>query len=189
MKKIFILAALCASLFCFSQSQQLKVIHPGKENSTFIKKGNKVLMTITIPGHQVHKKSPAIYKLSKLELLDSVYVCTKGRITSINDSTIVMKERNSFFSATAREIRIDKINTLRKLSAGNQVFRTVTTVGGGLALGIMLFYSYAAVGGGEGFVEGMFYAAGTGAFLTRFGRTKIGKKKLNKWKIQVVAAP
>jgi hypothetical protein len=50
----------------------------------------------------------------------------------------------------------------------------------------MVFYSYAAVGGGEGFVSGMFYAAGIGAVATRFGRTKISRKHLNNWKIEVV---
>ena len=127
--------------------------------------------------------------LSKPELADSVYVFTKGKILSINDSTVIIKERNSFFSATKREIRIDKINTLRKLTIANQIFRTAATVSGGLAFGIMVFYSYAAVGGGEGFVSGMFEAAGIGAVLTRFGRTKISKHQLNRWKIQVVSVP
>jgi len=108
---------------------------------------------------------------------------------SINDSTLVMKERNSLFSASPREVRIDKINTLRKLKTSNQVFRTLTTVGGSLALCVMIFYSYVATGGGEGFVEGMFIAAGTGAVLTRFGRTKVSKRRLNNPKIEVVPVP
>jgi hypothetical protein len=83
-------------------------------------------------------------------------------------------------------VRINKINTLRKLTAGKQVIRTVVTAGGGVALAIALFYSYAAVGGGEGFISGMFEAAGTGALLTRFGQTKIPKKHLDKWQIEVV---
>lgn len=191
MKQIFLLTQLFTFSFSFSQSHQLKLINPEKEKVTFIKEGDKVLMAIKIAGHQVKKKSADVYLLSKLELADSVYVFTKGRITSINDSTIVMKERNSFFSATSREIKIDKINTLRKLSAGNQIFRTATTVGAGLAFGVMILYSYVSPGteGNGEFIEGMFYAAGAGAVLTRFGRTKIAKKHLNSRETVVVSIP
>jgi hypothetical protein len=186
MKKIFLLTPVFTSTICFAQTQQLKLTNPEKKNVIFIKRGDKVLMAVKVAKYQVQKKSSDVYLLSKPELMDSVYTFSKGKILSINDSTIIMKERNSIFSATSREIRIAKINTLRKLTTSNQVFRTVTTAGGSLALGVMLFYSYAAVGGGEGFVSGMFYAAGTGAILTRFGRTKISRKHLNNWKIEVV---
>ncbi len=186
MKKIFLLASVFTSAICFSQSQQLKLTNPEKKNTTFIKEGDKVLMAIKVAKYQVEKKPSDVYLLSKSELADSVYVFSKGRIITINDSSIFMKERSSFFSSAKREIKIAKINTLRKLTAGNQLFRTATTVGGSLALVVMVFYSYAAVGGGEGFVSGMFYAAGTGAILTRFGRTKISRKHLGDWKIEVV---
>ena len=183
---LFIVAA------CFSQSQHLQLINLEKGNTSNIHKGDKVIIAVKQATHQVKKKPSSVYLLSKPELEDSVFVFTKGRILSINNSTIVIKERNSFFSAnrdTRREINIDKINTLRKLTTSNQIFRTVTTVGGGLALGIMIFYSYAAVGGGDGFVSGMFKAAGAGAVLTRFGRTKISKRRLNNSRIEVVSTP
>ena len=186
MKKFLLLTPVFTSAICFAQTQQLKLTNPEKKNTTFIKEGDKVLMAIKVAKYQVQKKPSEVYLLSKLELADSVYIFTKGTITTINDSTIIMKERNSIFSATTREIKIAKINTLRKLTMGNQVFRTATTVGGSLALAVMVFYSYAAVGGGEGFVSGMFYAAGTGAILSRFGRTKISRKHLNNWNIEVV---
>ncbi len=192
MKQIFLLTQLFTFSFSFSQSHQLKLINPEKEKVTFIKEGDKVLMAIKIAGHQVKKKPSDVYLLSKPELTDSVYVFTKGRITSINDSTIVMKERNSFFSANSREIKIDKINTLRKLSVGNQVFRTATTVGAGLAFGVLILYSYVSPGvppDRAGFRRGMLYAAGTGGVLTRFGRTKIAKKHLNNWKMEVIPVP
>jgi|CXWL01.1.fsa_nt_gi hypothetical protein len=191
MKKIFLLATLFISVVCFSQSQQLKLTSPEKKNAQFIKEGDKVLMAVKVAKYQVQKKPSDVYLLSKLELTDSVYVFTKGRVTSINDSTIIMKERNSFFSATSREIKVSKINTIKKLTAGSQVFRTAATIGAGLAFGVMILYSYVAPGteGNGEFIEGMFYAAGTGAVLTRFGRTKIAKRHLDNWKIEVAAIP
>ncbi len=189
MKKIILLAPLFTSAFCFAQQYQLKLTNPKNGNITFIRQHDKVLMAVKVAKYQVQKKTADAYKLSIPEVADSLYVFTKGRIVRVNDSTIIMKERNSFFSATNREIRIQKINGIRKLTTGNQIFRTATTVGGSLAIGIMIFYSYAAVGGGEGFVSGMFKAAGTGAVLTRFGRTKISKKYLNNRKIEVESIP
>ena len=188
MKKILLLTPVFTSAICFSQSQQLKLTNTEKKNTTFIKEGDKVLMVIKVVKYQVRKKPSDVYLLSKPELMDSVYAFSKGKILSINDSTIVMKERNSFFSATRREVRINKINTLRKLSTTNQIFRTTFTVTGGLALGCMIFYSYAAVSGGQGFISSMFDAAIDGAVLTRFGRTKISSSQLNRWKIEVVPA-
>jgi hypothetical protein len=191
MKKFFILFMTFISITACSQSHQLKLTNPEKEKSTFIKQGDKVLMAVKIPRYQVKKKPSNVYLHSKLELADSVYVFTKGRIKMIGDTSIIMRERNSFFSASNREIRIDKINTLRKLTTGNQIFRTVTTVGGGIAFGVVILYSYVTPGtqGNGEFIRGMFYAAGTGAVLTRFGRTKIAKKQLNHWKIEVVPMP
>ena len=100
-----------------------------------------------------------------------------------------MRERNSSFSATNREVRINKINTLKKLTGGNQVFRTIANTGGWVAFGVMVFYSYAAVGGGEGFVTGMLEASCIGSALTSIGRTRISKKHLNKMKIEAVTLP
>jgi hypothetical protein len=191
MKKFFILFITFISITAYSQSHQLKLTNPEKEKSTFIKHGDKVLMAVKVPRYQVKKKPSNVYLHSNLELTDSVYIFTKGRIKMISDTSIIMRERNSFFSASNREIRIDKINTLRKLTTGNQIFRTVTTVGGGIAFGIAIFYSYVSPGtppSGD-FIRGMFYAAGTGAVLTRIGRTKIAKKQLNRWKIEVVPMP
>jgi hypothetical protein len=189
MKKVFLLTPVFTSAICFSQSHQLKLTNPEKKNATFIKEGDKALMAVKIAKYQVQKKPSDIYLLSSLELTDSVYAFSKGKILSINDSTVIIKERNSFFSATRREIRINKINTLRKLSTANQIFRTTFTLTGGLALGCMLFYSYAAVGGGEGLISSMFDAAIVGGALTRFGRTKISFPHLNKWKMEVVVTP
>ena len=74
---------------------------------------------------------------------------------------------------------------MKKLSFGKQVFRTTTTVAGGLAAGIAIFYSYVATGGGDGFIEGMFLAGGTAVVATRFGRTKISKKHLDTQEIRL----
>jgi hypothetical protein len=77
------------------------------------------------------------------------------------------------------------------LSIGNQIFRTATVVGGALAFGVVILYSYVTPGtqGNGEFIRGMFYAAGAGTVLTRFGRTKISKKQLNNWKTEVVPQP
>lgn len=186
MKNSITFLLIFAPAFGFSQSQQLKITNLEKQKTSFIKKGDKVLMGFKMARHQLDKKPSDVYSLTKSELVDSALVVTKGRILSINDSVVLVRERNSFFSATNREIRIDKINALKKLSTGNQLFRTAATVTGGLALGIMMFYSYAAVGGGEGFVSGMFEAAGAGLVLTRFGRTQLAKKHVDNWKTAVV---
>lgn len=190
MKKIFLLTPLFSSAICFSQSQQLQITNPEKEKPVFIQQGDKVLMAVKVAKHEVLKKPSDVYLLSKLELADSVFVFTKGRIKTVSDSTIVMRERNSFFSASNREIKVDRINTLRKLSVANQIFRTATTIGAGLAFGVFILYSIVSPGteGGGEFIEGIFYAAGTVAVLTRFGRTKIAKKQLNRWQIKVIPA-
>ena len=191
MKKIFSFPLLFISVITYSQSHRLKLVNFEKGKTIFIKEGNKVLMAIKVAKYQALKKPSDIYLLSKLELADSVYVFTKGRIKTIGDSSIIMRERNSFFSASNREIRIDRINTLRKLTTGSQIFRTATTVSGALAFGVVILYSYVTPGtqGNGEFIRGMFYAAGTGAILTRFGRTKISKKQLNNWKTEVVPLP
>ena len=191
MKKILILPVVFISITTFSQFHQLKLTNTEKGKSIFIKQGDKVLMAVKVPKYQVKKKPSTVYLHSKLELTDSVFVFTKGRIKNIGDTSIIMRERNSFFSASNWEIRIDKINTLRKLSMGNQIFRTATTVSAGIAFGIAILYSYVAPGTppSDDFTKGMFYAAGTGAILTRFGRTKIAKKQLNKLEINVVTIP
>jgi hypothetical protein len=191
MKKIFTPLLLLISIITYSQSNRLKLVNAEKRKTTFIKEGNKVLMAVKMPRYQSKKKPSNVYLHSKLELADSVYVFTKGRIKTIGDTSIIMRERNSFFSASNREIRIDRINTLRKLTTGNQIFRTATTVGGALAFGVVILYSYVTPGtqGNGEFIRGMFYAAGTGAFLTRFGRTKISKKQLNNWKMEIVPVP
>lgn len=191
MKKIFILPVAFISITTFSQTHQLKLSNPEKGKSIFIKQGDKVLMAVKVYRYEVKKKPAGVYLHSKIEQTDSVFVFTKGRIKTIGDSSIIMRERNSFFSANNREIRISRINTLRKLSVGNQIFRTATNVGGGIAFGVVILYSYVTPGtqGNGEFIRGMFYAAGTGAVLTRFGRTKIAKKQLNQWKIEVVSMP
>lgn len=191
MKKIFTLLLILISIITYSQSKRLKLVNAEKGKTTFIKEGNKVLMAIKVARYQALKKPSDIYRLSKLELADSVYIFTKGRIKTISDSSIVMRERSSFFSASNREIRIDRINTLRKLTTGSQIFRTATTVGGGIAFGVVILYSYVTPGtqGNGEFIRGMFYAAGAGAVLTRFGRTKISKKQLNNWKMEIVPVP
>jgi hypothetical protein len=185
MKKCFPASLLLTVSICYSQSYHLELTNPEKNKTISVKEGDKVLMAVKMAKHQINKKPSDVYLLSNQDQADSVFVFTKGLITAITDSSIILKERNSIISADNREIRIDKVNILVKLTTGKQIFRTVTTVAGGLALGIAIFYSYAAAGGGEGFVSGMFYAAGTSALLTRFGRTKISKKNLNKWRIEV----
>ena len=189
MKTIFTLVLFFIALYSSSQSHRLKLTNTKKTTSTFIEYGDNVLLAVKVPGHQVFNKPSEVYILSTLEVKDSIYVFTKGRVQSINDSAIIIRERNSVFSATNREIRVSRINTIKKLTTGNQLFRTVTHTGGWIAFGVMVFYSYAAVGGGEGFITGMFEASCIGPVLTSFGRTKISKKHLNKSTIEVVPVP
>lgn len=177
-----------APLFIFSQTRELKLTNLKTKKTVLVKKGDKVLMAVKTAKYQIDRKPADVYVLSKQELADSAYVTTKARILSINDSTLIIRERNSLFSASKREININKINTLRKLTIPNQLFRTAATTSGSLALAIMLLYSYVATGGGHGFIAGMFEAAGAGFVLTRFGHTKIAKKQINNWKIEVVNA-
>lgn len=189
MKHSTLLSLLVVPIICSSQTHQLKLTHFKKEKIHFIREGDKVLLAFKMGAYPLKKKPADVYQLSRLELADSAYVFVKGKIKTITDSTVIMRERKSFFSSADREINITKINTLRKLTAGKQIIRTTTSVAGGLAAAIAVFYSYAAVGGGEGFLSGMFYAAGASLVLTRPGRTKIPKNQLDKWKIEVVNQP
>jgi len=183
-KQAFILL-LFVSASCIAQQNVLQLTNNTNGKQTTISQGDKVLMAIKIARHEVRKKPLSVYSLSKKELDDSVFVFSKGRIKAITDSSIFIKERNSLFSSTVREVKLEKINTLKKLSFGKQIFRTTTTVAGSLAGAIAIFYSYVATGGGDGFIEGMFIAAGTAAVTTRFGRTKISKKQLDSQEIMV----
>jgi hypothetical protein len=185
MKKTLLALLLCGSCTVFAQNLKLELTNKNSGRISVIESGDKVLMAIKQARHDIKQKPSGIYHLAKNELIDSVFVITKGKIKIITDSSIFIKEKNSLFSATLREVNLEKINTLRRLSFGNQVFRTTTTVAGSLAAGIAIFYSYVAVGGGDGFVEGMFLAAGTGAVVTRFGRTKITKKLLGNQEIRL----
>lgn len=143
-------------------------------------------MAVKVPAYFVKRKPADVYQMGSAETADSVFLFTKATIKAIGDSTLLLKERNSLFSSSVREIKTNKINTIRKLTVGKQIFRTVTTAGGGLAAGVTLFYSYAAVGSCEGCLQGMFIAAGAGAVSSRFGRTKIAKKHLNNSVIEVI---
>lgn len=179
---------LIGSLPVFSQTHILQLQNKNTGKTTLINTGDKVLMAVRLARHDVKRKPLSVYKLSKNELSDSAFVFTKGKIKTITDSSIFIKERNSFFSSTLREVKLEKINTLKKLSLGKQVFRTTATIAGSLAAGVALFYSYVATGGGDGFVEGMFVAAGGAAVLTPFGRTRIPKKQLNKQEIKLAGS-
>lgn len=185
MRQTFFALLLCSSPVVFSQNLSLKLENLNNGKTKLVKPGDKVLMAIKQARHDIKQKPSFAYKLSNAELADSVFVFTKGKIKMITDSSIILKEKNSLFSTTLREVKLEKINTLKKLSFGNQFLRTTVTAAGGLAAGIAIFYSYVATGGGDGFVEGMFIAAGTGAVLTRFGRTKISKKSLNTQEIKL----
>jgi len=185
MRQPLIVLLCCSSLTVFSQNISLELENKKTGKTTSVRPGDKVLMAVRMARYDVKQKPLSVYKLSKTDLTDSVFVFTKGKIKMITGSGIVIKEKNSFFSSTLREVKLERINTLKKLSFGNQVFRTTATVGGGLAAGIAVFYSYVATGGGDGFVEGMFLAAGGAAFLTPFGRTKISKKHLNNQEIKL----
>lgn len=189
MKKTILFCATITSLTSYSQNKQLKITSLNKQKTSFVQSGNKVLLAVKVPAWLVNQKPADVYRLGPAETADSVFLFTKAKIRAINDSTILLKERNSLFSSSLREIRTSKINAIRKLSAGNQIFRTVTTVGGGLAAGVTLFYSYAAVGSCDGCIKGMFIAAGTSAVSGRFGRTRIAKKHLDNSLIEVVAIP
>lgn len=185
MRHTLLVLLLCSSVFAFSQNLTLELENKSTGKTTLVKPGDKVLMAIKHARHEVKKKPASVYRLSKIELSDSIFVFTKGKIRTINDSSIFIKERNSLFTSGIREVRLDKINTLKRLSFGKQVFRTTTTIAGSVAGAIAIFYSYVATGGGEGFIEGMFVAAGTGAVATRFGRTKISKKHLDTQEIRL----
>ena len=185
MRQTLIAMLLCSALPAFSQNLSLELESKENGKRTWIKPGDKVLMAIKLARHDVKQKPLSVYKLSKTELADSIFVFTKGKIKTITDSSILIKEKNSFFSSTLREVKLERINTLKKLSFARQLVRTTATVTGSLAAGIAIFYSYVATGGGDGFVEGMFIAAGTGAVLLPFGRTKIPKKQLNKQEIKL----
>ena len=189
MKTATLLSLLLISAACHSQTHQLKLTHHKKDKVSFIRENDKVLLGFKMAVHEIKKRPANVYRLSRMELGDSAYVFIKGKIRSINDSTMVIKERRPFFAADNREIKITKIEAVKKLSTAKQIFRTTTSIAGGLAAGIAIFYSYAAVGGGEGFVSGMFYAAGASAVLTRPGRSKIPRNQLDKWKIEVVNLP
>jgi hypothetical protein len=185
MKNSILLAPLFIVSGALAQTNQLRITHVQTGQTRMIREGDKVLFSVRMARHLTGKKPSDVYVLSAAEVKDSVFITTKGRVLFIGDSTIILKERNSLFSSTRRELRINKINTIKRLSTGNQVLRTVATTGAGLTAGIMTFYSYAAVGGGEGFISGMFEAAGGTAVLSRFGKTRIPKKQMNKWTIGV----
>lgn len=185
MRQPLIVLLCCSSLSVFSQKLSLDLENKKTGRTTSVRSGDKVLMAVRVARYDVKQKPLSVYRLSKTELADSVFVFTKGKIKMITDSAIFIKERNSLFSSTLRQVKLEKINTLKKLSFGNQVFRTTATVGGGLAAGIAVFYSYVATGGGDGFIEGMFVAAGGAALLSPFGRTRIPKKHLNNQEIKL----
>jgi hypothetical protein len=179
MRHTLLVLLLCSSVFAFSQHLNLELENKNTGKTTVVKPGDKVLMAIKHARHDVRQKPGSVYRIPKTEATDSQFVFTKGKIKTITDSSIFIKEKNSLFSSGMREVRLEKINTLKRLSFGKQVFRTTTTIAGGVAGAIAIFYSYVATGGGDGFIEGMFVAAGTGAVATRFGRTKILKKHLD----------
>lgn len=189
MKKTILFCTALASFTCYSQNRQLKITSLKKHKTSYVQAGNKVLLAVKVPAYFINQKPADVYRLGPAEMRDSVFLFTKARIRSINDSTLIMKERNSFFSAATREIRIQKINSVEKLGFGKQLFRTATTAGGSLAAGVAIFYSYAAVGSCQGCLSGMFKAAGISGVLTRFGKTKIARKKLDNTLIEVVPMP
>ena len=183
MRKFLAIMLFFTPALCFTQQNVLQLTNIKNGKQIIISQGDKVLMAINIARHAVRRKPLSVYGLSKNEIPDSVFVFSKGKIKSITDSSIFIFEKNSLFSTSLREVKLDKINTLRKLSLGKQVVRTVTIVGGGLALGVAVFYSYVATDGNDEFLTGMFIAAGIGTVATRFGKTKIPKRYLNKYKI------
>lgn len=185
MRKFILVALFFTSATCIAQQNvlQLNRIKDGKQ--TIVSKGDKILMAIKIARHEARKKPLSVYGLSEREKDDSVFVFSKGRIKSITDSSIFIFEKNSLFSTSLREVKLNEINTVRKLSLSKQMVRTVTTVGGGLALGVAVFYSYLATDGNDDFLSGMFVAAGIGTVATRFGKTSIPKRYLNKYKLSL----
>ena len=185
MRKFLAIMLFFTPALCFTQQNVLQLTNIKNGNQTIISQGDKVLMAIKIARHEVRRKPLSVYGLSKNEIADSVFVFSKGKIKSITDSSIFIFEKNSLFSTSLREVKLDKINTLRKLSLAKKVVRTVTTVGGGLALGVAVFYSYLATDGNDEFLTGMFIAAGIGTIATRFGKTRIPKRYLNKYKINL----
>jgi hypothetical protein len=185
MRKFLIIILFSTPALCFAQENILSLTKIKNNRETIVFEGDRVLMAVKIARHEVRRKPLSVYDLSKNELADSVIVFSKGKIKSITDSSIFILEKNSLFSSSLREVKLHKINTLRKLSLGKQVVRTVTTVGGALALGIAVFYSYVATNGEDEFLTGMFIAAGIGTVATRFGKTKIPKRYLNKYKISL----
>ncbi len=172
-------------LNAYSQTYALKITDTRLQKEKIAKQGDKILIGFKTPRNNLRGKFENIYKLSDADKKDSVFVFSKGRIVGFTDSTVILKEKNSLFSSTTREIYLSKISAAKRLSGGEQILRTLSQTGGYTAFFVMIFYSYAAVGGGEGFVVGMFEASCIGPVLTRFGRTHISKKKRNNCRVSL----
>lgn len=191
MKKLILISALASIAFiCHSQSRQLVALNTHTGKSSRIKNGDHILYNIRVSRYDAIKKPSSAYLLSKLELEDSVCSFARGKVLKITDSSIIVKEKRAFFGSDKRELRIAKINAIRRLSFGNQALRTGLNIGDGFTKALTCFYgSFLISGTGYGFGKGMLYAAGANSIFSSFNQSRLAKKQLDNWQLQIAPNP
>lgn len=133
----YILFALSMLIFCagFAQNYVIeqKRISDGKTNK--IKIGDKVLISFNQLSSEAINRPSDVFINSK----DTGYSRTilKARITNITQNSIQFKDRSI---PGKREIRLDKIIGIRKLTLGKQILRTSSQTIGILSLGAAIAY-------------------------------------------------
>lgn len=159
--------------FCFGQTYKIEQYLPGTDRVKNIVVGDKVFLSFDQLSDQVLNRPSNVFIQSKDTSLIRIFA--KARIANITDSSIQFKDRSV---GTNREIRLDKLTGIRKITLGKQIGRTTLQLLGYTLLGI-----------GLASLENLWIALGTvtgGLTLLETSEDHFSKKYVENWKIRLV---
>jgi len=159
--------------FCFGQTYKIEQYLPGTDKVNNIVLGDKVFLSFDQLSDQVLNRPSTVFIQSKDTGYTRIFV--KARITEITDSSIQFKDRSM---GTNREIRLEKLTGIRKITLGKQIGRTTLQLLGYTSLGI-----------GLASLENLWIALCTvtgGLILLETSEDHFSKKYVENWKIRVV---
>ncbi len=132
-----ILLAFCIMIFSagFSQNYVIEQIRISDGKTNKINIGDKVLLSFNQLSSESINRPNDVFINSKDT--GKTRTVLKARITNITQNSIQFKDRSVHGT---REIRLDKITGIRKLTLGKQILRTSSQTIGALSLGAAIAY-------------------------------------------------
>lgn len=179
MRKMVLLFSAGFLLPWLATAQRQLLLTDNQSNRSYtIREGDKILLAFKTLQTEVNDEPADVFVWKPQDFQDSTYLHMKIHVKAITDSTLVL--------SNGKEIRINKIAGLRRLSIWKQAVRSLGEVGGFFmyVTGATLLTGNIVTGNSSGFLFHL-ALAGSGFALNTLINDKVPTRHLHRWRMQV----